>query len=102
MEICLARLDGIEGTRRIVERSGNRLRVLMPTTYVLDEYVLRGAARRRERRRTQGFSARGFDRRSQAVVAGGALFDPVLTRALTRSSCAALQRLRNQGRSSKS
>jgi DNA-binding NarL/FixJ family response regulator len=39
MEIRMPRLDGIAATRRIVERAADRPRVVMLTTYGLDEYV---------------------------------------------------------------
>jgi DNA-binding NarL/FixJ family response regulator len=39
MDIRMPRLDGIEATRRIVARSGDTVRVLILTTFGLDEYV---------------------------------------------------------------
>ena len=39
MDIRMPRLDGIEATRRIVDHTGERTRVLMLTTFGLDEYV---------------------------------------------------------------
>jgi DNA-binding NarL/FixJ family response regulator len=39
MDIRMPRLDGIEATRRIVARAGEEVRVLILTTFGLDEYV---------------------------------------------------------------
>ena len=40
MDVRMPRLDGVEATRRIVGQPGNRTRVLILTTFDLDEYVL--------------------------------------------------------------
>jgi RNA polymerase sigma factor (sigma-70 family) len=39
MDIRMPRLDGIEATRRIVEANGDAVRVLILTTFGLDDYV---------------------------------------------------------------
>jgi DNA-binding NarL/FixJ family response regulator len=39
MDIRMPRIDGIEATRRIVAANGHRTKVLMLTTFDLDEYV---------------------------------------------------------------
>jgi len=39
MDIRMPRIDGIEATRRIVATNGHRTKVLMLTTFDLDEYV---------------------------------------------------------------
>jgi DNA-binding NarL/FixJ family response regulator len=39
MDIRMPRLDGLEATRRIVARAGEQVRVLILTTFGLDEYV---------------------------------------------------------------
>ncbi|MEA2284060.1 MAG: hypothetical protein QOJ21_103 [Solirubrobacteraceae bacterium] len=39
MDIRMPRLDGIEATRRIVAKAGDSVRVLILTTFGLDEYV---------------------------------------------------------------
>jgi DNA-binding NarL/FixJ family response regulator len=39
LDIRMPRMDGIEATRRIVDRAGDGVRVLMLTTFGLDEYV---------------------------------------------------------------
>ena len=39
MDIQMPELDGIAATRSIVERAGNRSRVIVVTTFELDEYV---------------------------------------------------------------
>ena len=39
LDIRMPRLDGIEATRRIVAALGDDVRVLMLTTFGLDDYV---------------------------------------------------------------
>ncbi|WP_432545562.1 response regulator [Kineococcus sp. SYSU DK004] len=81
LDLRMPRLDGIRATRRLVER-GARARVLVLTTYDLDEYVyaaLRAGA--------AGFLLKTCpaDRLAdgvRVVAAGEALLAPVLTRRL--------------------
>ena len=54
-----AGLDGIEATRRIVARARRRTRVLMLTTFDLDEYVYDALRAGRERLHAQGRAAGG-------------------------------------------
>jgi DNA-binding NarL/FixJ family response regulator len=82
MDIRMPRLDGIEATRRIVERSADRLRVLMLTTYGLDEYVYEAL-----RAGASGFLLKDVPPEEliagvKLVAAGEALLDPSVTRAV--------------------
>jgi DNA-binding NarL/FixJ family response regulator len=43
MDVNLPGIDGMEATRRILEESGNRVVVLMLSTYEADEYAPRAA-----------------------------------------------------------
>jgi DNA-binding NarL/FixJ family response regulator len=82
MDIRMPRLDGIEATRRIVERTVDRLRVLMLTTYGLDEYVYEAL-----RAGASGFLLKDAPPEElvaavKLVAAGEALLDPSVTRAV--------------------
>jgi DNA-binding NarL/FixJ family response regulator len=82
MDIRKPRLDGIEATRRIVERAADRLRVLMLTTYGLDEYVYEAL-----RAGASGFLLKDVPPEElvaavRLVAAGEALLDPSVTRAV--------------------
>jgi DNA-binding NarL/FixJ family response regulator len=82
MDIRMPRLDGIEATRRIVARSPDRPRVLMLTTYGLDEYVYEAL-----RAGASGFLLKDVPPEElvaavKLVAAGEALLDPSVTRAV--------------------
>ena len=62
MDIRMPELDGLEATRRILAADPSS-RILILTTFDLDEYVYRRAAGRGERVRPQGRPARAADRR---------------------------------------
>ena len=62
MDVRMPGVDGIEATRRLVA-AGARARVLILTTFDLDEYAFSGAARRRQRLPAQGRAAAAADRR---------------------------------------
>jgi DNA-binding NarL/FixJ family response regulator len=82
MDIRMPRLDGLEATRRILENGGDGCKVVMLTTFDLDEYVyaaLRGGA--------SGFllkdlSPEGLIAAVRLVAAGDALLAPSITRRL--------------------
>jgi DNA-binding NarL/FixJ family response regulator len=82
MDIRMPRLDGIAATRRIVERAADRLRVLMLTTYGLDEYVFEAL-----RAGASGFLLKDVPPEDlvaavKLAAAGEALLDPSVTRAV--------------------
>jgi DNA-binding NarL/FixJ family response regulator len=82
MDVRMPVLDGVEATRRLLSGAGERPRVLMLTTFDLDEYVydaLRAGA--------SGFLLKDIDpselvRAVRAVDAGEALLAPTITRRL--------------------
>ena len=82
MDIRMPRLDGISATRRILEASGDGVRVLMLTTFGSDEYVfdaLRAGA--------SGFLLKDAPPEDllaaiRVVARGEALLDPAVTRSV--------------------
>jgi len=82
MDIRMPRLDGLEATRQIVENSASRCRIVMLTTFDLDEYVYKAL----------GAGACGFLLKDvtpeqliaavRLVAAGDALLAPSITRRL--------------------
>ena len=82
MDIRMPRLDGIEATRRILAASGGALRVLILTTYDLDEYVFDAL-----RAGSSGFLLKDAPPEQlvdavRIVAAGDALLSPAVTRRL--------------------
>ena len=82
MDIRMPRLDGITATRRILEHNADRLRVLMLTTYGLDEYVYEAL-----RAGASGFLLKDVTPERlvdavKVVASGDALLDPSVTRAV--------------------
>jgi DNA-binding NarL/FixJ family response regulator len=82
MDIRMPRLDGIAATRRILEHNADRLRVLMLTTYGLDEYVYEAL-----RAGASGFLLKDVPPERlidavKVVASGDALLDPSVTRAI--------------------
>ena len=57
MDVRMPELDGIEATRRVMSAPQHNVRVLMLTTFDLDEYVYRAMRGRRERLPAQGCAA---------------------------------------------
>ena len=77
MDIRMPELDGLEATRRILAADA-AARILILTTFDLDEYVFEALQRGRQRLRAQGRPARAADRRRahrrrrrRAALAGG-------------------------------
>jgi DNA-binding NarL/FixJ family response regulator len=86
MDVRMPELDGIEATRRLVA-AGGRARVLMLTTFDLDEYVYRAM-----RAGASGFLLKDATREQLAVAvrtvaAGESLLAPTITRRLVEDFC---------------
>jgi DNA-binding NarL/FixJ family response regulator len=83
MDIRMPRLDGIEATRRIAAQPGlGSVRVVILTTFEMDEYVFEGL-----RAGAYGFLVKDTDaaeliRAVRVVAAGDALLSPTVTRRL--------------------
>ncbi|MFF0741739.1 response regulator [Streptomyces sp. NPDC004111] len=82
MDIRMPELGGIDATRILMERPGNRLKVLVLTTFDLDEYVYEAL-----RAGASGFllkdaSAEELARAVRVVAGGDALLAPNLTKRL--------------------
>ena len=63
MDIRMPELDGLEATRRILAADDSGARILILTTFDLDEYVYEALRAGRQRLRAQGRPARAADRR---------------------------------------
>jgi DNA-binding NarL/FixJ family response regulator len=86
MDVRMPELDGIEATARLVG-SGSRARVLILTTFDLDEYVYRAM-----RAGASGFLLKDATREQLAaavrtVAAGDALLAPAITRRMIHDFC---------------
>jgi DNA-binding NarL/FixJ family response regulator len=86
MDIRMPELDGIEATARLVS-AGARARILMLTTFDLDEYVYRAM-----KAGASGFLLKDASREQLAaavrtVAAGEALLAPAITRRLIEDFC---------------
>ncbi|HVU78894.1 MAG TPA: response regulator transcription factor [Gaiellaceae bacterium] len=86
LDIRMPQLDGIEATRRLVA-SGSRTRVLVLTTFDLDEYVYRAM-----QAGASGFLLKDARREQLAaavrtVAAGESLLAPAITRRLIEDFC---------------
>ncbi|MEA2363411.1 MAG: hypothetical protein QOD71_2556 [Thermoleophilaceae bacterium] len=86
MDVRMPELDGLEATERLVD-SNARTRVLMLTTFDLDEYVYRAM-----KAGASGFLLKDANREQLAaavrtVAAGDALLAPAITRRLIEDFC---------------
>jgi DNA-binding NarL/FixJ family response regulator len=86
MDVRMPELDGIEATRRLVA-AGGRARVLVLTTFDLDEYVYRAM-----KAGASGFLLKDATREQLAsavrtVAAGESLLAPAITRRLVEDFC---------------
>lgn len=86
MDVRMPRTSGIEATVRIVQ-AGSRARILMLTTFNLDEYVYHSL-----KAGANGFLLKDASREQlagavRAVFAGEALLDPAITRTLIEDYC---------------
>ena len=82
VDIRMPRLDGIEATRRIVDALGREVRVLMLTTFGLDEYVFEAL-----RAGASGFMLKDAPPEElvdaiRTVAGGAALLAPAVTQAV--------------------
>jgi DNA-binding NarL/FixJ family response regulator len=77
----MPRLDGLEATRRLL-KGPTRTRVVMLTTFDLDEYVFDALAARGQRLPAQGRPTRAADRRDPGGRRRDALLAPSITRRL--------------------
>jgi DNA-binding NarL/FixJ family response regulator len=86
MDVRMPELDGIEATRRLVE-AGGRARVLVLTTFDLDEYVYQAM-----KAGASGFLLKDANREQLAtavrtVASGESLLAPAITRRLIEDFC---------------
>ena len=86
MDVRMPRMNGIEATRRLAE-AGSRARILMLTTFNLDEYVYHAL-----KAGASGFLLKDASREQlagavRAVAAGETLLAPAITRRLIEDFC---------------
>jgi DNA-binding NarL/FixJ family response regulator len=85
MDIRMPRLDGIAATRRIAETCGDKVRVLMLTTFADDDYVFESL-----RAGASGFLLKDAPPEDllaaiRTVAAGNTLLDPAVTRSVVEA-----------------
>ena len=82
MDVRMPRMDGIEATRRIVEEAGEETRVLVLTTFDLDEYVYAALGAGASGFLLKDATAEALFDAVRVVAAGDALLSPGVTRRL--------------------
>jgi DNA-binding NarL/FixJ family response regulator len=78
MDVRMPRLDGIEATRRL-HAAGSRARVLVVTTFDLDEYVFRALRAGAAGFLLKGSSPDRFPAAVRTVASGESVLDPAIT-----------------------
>lgn len=82
MDVRMPKMDGIDATRRIVESEGVAARVLILTTYDLDEYVFRGLRAGASGFLLKDVAPEELVRAIRLVAEGESLLSPSVTRRL--------------------
>ncbi len=82
MDVRMPRMDGIDATRRIAEMDGVGSRVLILTTYDLDEYVFRGLRAGASGFLLKDVAPEELVRAIRLVAEGESLLSPSVTRRL--------------------
>ena len=79
LDIRMPRLDGIEATRRIVDALGDRVRVLVLTTFDIDEYVFEALRAGASGFMLKDAPAEGLVDAIRVVASGSSLLAPAVT-----------------------
>jgi DNA-binding NarL/FixJ family response regulator len=82
MDVRMPQMDGIEATRRIVEHVGGATRVLVLTTFDLDEYVYDALGAGASGFLLKDTTAEALFEAVRVIAAGDALLSPQVTRRL--------------------
>ncbi len=82
MDIRMPRVDGIEATRQVAQETKGETRVVILTTYELDEYVFDALAAGASGFLLKAAPPEDLIRAIEVVAAGNALLDPSVTRRL--------------------
>ena len=98
MDIRMPRLDGIAATRRIVAGVPSPTKVLMLTTYGIDEYVFEALRAGASGFMVKDASPEDLVAAVRTIARGDALLDPTVTRAVIDEFVRRSPRPRNPGR----
>jgi DNA-binding NarL/FixJ family response regulator len=82
MDIRMPRVDGIEATRQVAQETKGETRIVILTTYELDEYVFDALAAGASGFLLKAAPPEDLIRAIEVVAAGNALLDPSVTRRL--------------------
>lgn len=82
MDIRMPELDGLAATERILEESGDQIRIIVLTTFDPDEYIYRALRAGASGFLLKDIPPEGLVAAVRTVADGGALLDPVITRRL--------------------